>query len=79
VGKSATVRRAGAAGNAGSQAFLEGAWWRIRSTGAPVDEGSVVRVVGVDGLDLLVEPAAPVSDRPDSDEDQLDNRGKDHE
>jgi membrane-bound serine protease (ClpP class) len=79
VGKTATVRRAGAAGNAGSQAFIEGAWWRIRSTGAPVDEGSVVRVVGVDGLDLLVEPAAPVSDRPDSDEDQLDNRGKDHE
>jgi membrane-bound serine protease (ClpP class) len=87
VGQVATVRRAGPASG---QAFLEGAWWNVRSTCPPVDDGSLVRVVGMDGLDLLVEPvdAQPVDAQPDdpradnrsSDNHRPDNRGlQDHE
>ncbi len=37
------------------QVFVEGAWWRVRGEGSPPDDGSVVRIVGVDGLDLVVD------------------------
>jgi membrane-bound serine protease (ClpP class) len=40
------------------QTFVEGAWWNIRSSGRELVEGDEVRVVGVDGLDLVVEPPA---------------------
>jgi membrane protein implicated in regulation of membrane protease activity len=51
------------AGPTVGQAFLEGAWWRVRISGPPVDEGSLVHVIGVDGLDLIVEAVQP---RPDN-------------
>lgn len=53
IGRSVTVDRAD--GSRG-QSWLEGAWWNVRSTGAPLVEGSDARIVAVDGLDLLVEP-----------------------
>lgn len=53
VGREVIVRRAN--GTEG-QAFVEGAWWRVRSDEAPLREDETVRVFDVDGLDLLVEP-----------------------
>ncbi|GAA3509549.1 NfeD family protein [Georgenia daeguensis] len=38
--------------------FTEGAWWSVRSTGPALVRGGAVRVVGLDGLTLLVGPAA---------------------
>lgn len=44
--------------------FVEGAWWNLRSSGPELVEGDEVRVIGVDGLDLVVEPPAhPPTDR----------------
>lgn len=63
IGQVATVRAAGAA----RQVFVGGAWWRVRDEGSPPDDGTVVRIVGVEGLDLVVEPL----DR--------ESRGQDHE
>ncbi|HVM34092.1 MAG TPA: nodulation protein NfeD [Actinomycetota bacterium] len=40
------------------QTFVEGAWWNLRSSGRELVEGDEVRVVGVEGLDLVVEPPA---------------------
>ncbi|MGK5533909.1 NfeD family protein [Streptomyces sp. URMC 129] len=54
VGREAVVRRA--RGGTG-QVLLEGAWWTVRGRDAPVREGRRVRVVGQEGLDLLVEDA----------------------
>jgi len=45
----------GAVGPAGGEVFVHGEYWRARSSG-PLAPGSRVRVVGVDGLVLLVEP-----------------------
>jgi membrane-bound serine protease (ClpP class) len=57
VGRVATVRRRG---EAPTQAFVEGAWWTVRSTGpSPLRDGSTARVVGLEGLDLIVEPDEP--------------------
>lgn len=39
------------------RAFVDGAWWWLRSTGAPLHDGQQVEVVDVDGLTLVVEPA----------------------
>jgi membrane-bound serine protease (ClpP class) len=48
---------------------LDGAWWRARpSNDHPLSPGQPVRVVAVDGLDLIVEPAGPAgsgADPPD--------------
>ena len=38
--------------------LLEGEYWRARSTRGPVARGEKVRIVGVEGLTLLVEPPA---------------------
>ncbi|MCA1782449.1 MAG: nodulation protein NfeD [Dermatophilaceae bacterium] len=38
--------------------FTEGAWWSLRSIGAPLEPGGRARVVGIDGLVLLVDPSA---------------------
>lgn len=38
--------------------FTHGAWWALRSVGPPLEAGQDVRVVGVDGLTLLVDPEA---------------------
>jgi membrane-bound serine protease (ClpP class) len=37
--------------------FVNGALWQATSTGGPLDVGTPVRVVGVDGLHLRVEAA----------------------
>jgi membrane-bound serine protease (ClpP class) len=48
VGREATLKR--------GQVFVEGAWWGVRSTDPPLEEDTRVRVVDVDGLELVVEP-----------------------
>jgi membrane-bound serine protease (ClpP class) len=58
VGREVVVGRAD---DRRGQALVEGTWWRLRSTGAPLAEGEVVRVVAVEGLELVVEPAASSS------------------
>jgi len=55
TGQSVTVRDAD---GADGRTFTEGAWWRLRSTGAPLRAGTRVRIVGVDGLVLVVDPEA---------------------
>ena len=51
--------------------FTEGAWWTIRSTGPPLEEGTEAQVVRVDGLVLVVDPhraaLAPDVTRPPTD------------
>lgn len=50
------VRVAEGSGEVG-RAFVEGAWWSVRSVGPPLATGSSARVVGMDGLVLLVAPS----------------------
>ena len=38
-----------------SQAFIDGAWWTVRSAGPELTDGDIVRVVELDGLDVVVE------------------------
>ena len=52
VGRVVRVRKAD--GRTG-QAFLDGAWWQIRSEYTELTEGRRVAVVGTDGLELIVE------------------------
>ncbi|HEX9775988.1 MAG TPA: nodulation protein NfeD [Actinomycetota bacterium] len=52
IGATAAVRRSGDR----LQVFAEGAWWSIRSD-TRLNEGDTVKVTGVDGLVLVVEPA----------------------
>jgi len=40
---------------------LDGAFWGVRSAGAPLAVGQSVRVRAVDGLELVVEPAGRTS------------------
>jgi len=68
TGRSVPVREA--EGTTG-RSFAEGAWWSIRSVGPPLQVGSTVRVVEIDGLVLVVDPATP-----DGDADQP-GQGKD--
>lgn len=58
-GRVVTVRRRD---DGHAQAFVEGAWWNVRSSGTPPADGDEVLVIDVDGLDLVVEP--PPSDPP---------------
>lgn len=39
------------------RAFLDGAWWRVRSAGRPLHTDERARVVAVDGLTLVVDPS----------------------
>jgi membrane-bound serine protease (ClpP class) len=53
LGRQVTVRTAdGATG----QVLLDGAWWTARSRGAPLQPGQRVRVVDLEGLELIVDP-----------------------
>ncbi|MDQ4144358.1 MAG: nodulation protein NfeD [Actinomycetota bacterium] len=53
IGQQGIVRTSeGASG----QVVVQGVWWNARSKGERLKEGDAVRVVGIDGLDLLVEP-----------------------
>jgi membrane-bound serine protease (ClpP class) len=38
------------------RSYTQGAWWALRSVGPPLTAGRDVRVVGIDGLTLLVDP-----------------------
>ncbi len=53
VGREAVVRRVD--GELG-RVLLEGAWWNTRSPGHELSVGQTVRVVDMQGLDLIVEP-----------------------
>ncbi len=52
IGREAVVRLAeGLSG----EAFVEGAWWRVRSRNGPLAEGQTVTVVATEGLELIVD------------------------
>jgi membrane-bound serine protease (ClpP class) len=53
LGRQVTVRTAD--GPVG-QVHLDGAWWTARSRNAPLAPGQTVRVVDLDGLELIVDP-----------------------
>jgi membrane-bound serine protease (ClpP class) len=65
VGRHAVVRDL--TGDGDGTLHLDGAWWRARATSdGPLVPGQEVRVVGLDGLDLLVEPSGrPPAPDPD--------------
>jgi membrane-bound serine protease (ClpP class) len=44
------------ADGATGQVLLDGAWWTARSRGAALQPGQIVRVVDLDGLELIVDP-----------------------
>jgi membrane-bound serine protease (ClpP class) len=46
------------AGDGSGSMRLDGAWWRARRRDGPLVAGQTVRVVELDGLDLVVEPAS---------------------
>jgi len=61
-----TVRDVGRGPEPGrtGRTFTEGTWWNVRSTGEPLAAGTRARVVGMDGLTLLVEPLPPDEQAP---------------
>jgi membrane-bound serine protease (ClpP class) len=61
VGRAVTVDRVD--GDGVGHAFAAGAWWFVRTAGAPIEPGTTARVVTVDGLVLVVDPSAPGDDR----------------
>jgi membrane-bound serine protease (ClpP class) len=53
IGKTGTVvNTEGANGSV----FLDGAWWSVRSSTRELEPGEQARVVGIEGLELIVEP-----------------------
>ncbi|MDP9389253.1 MAG: nodulation protein NfeD [Actinomycetota bacterium] len=68
VGRQVTVARV--TGAAAGQAFVEGAWWAVRSRDGELHAGQEVRVVDVEGLDLVVEASERAGDE---DRTQQDN------
>ena len=46
----------GTADGTKGQAFVEGSWWSVRSTGPPLTVDEDFLVTAVDGLVLVVEP-----------------------
>ncbi|MEN6372494.1 MAG: nodulation protein NfeD [Armatimonadota bacterium] len=34
--------------------FTEGAWWTAETTGEPINKGDIIRIVGMDGLKMIV-------------------------
>ncbi|MBV7697801.1 nodulation protein NfeD [Streptomyces sp. TRM70350] len=67
LGREAVVRRAG---DGTGQVLLEGAWWTVHGRDTEVAEGQHVRVVGHDGLELIVEPAEPAPGQGTDQEDK---------
>ncbi|MPV89821.1 nodulation protein NfeD [Georgenia ruanii] len=61
-GQTVTVTQVDGADGVTGRAFVEGAWWSVRSTGPPLHPGTTADVVGLDGLVLLIVPAAPAGD-----------------
>jgi membrane-bound serine protease (ClpP class) len=56
LGRTVTVTDVAPDGHKGLT-FVEGAWWQVRSDSRALDEDGAARVVRVDGLTLVVEPA----------------------
>lgn len=55
------------------RSFTQGSWWSLQSsTGAPLRTGTTARVVGVDGLVLLVDPTSDEDDEDGTDEGRAD-------
>lgn len=50
--------RVGQAAGTSGQVLVDGVWWRARTDGEPLREGQRVRVRGIEGLELIVEPEA---------------------
>jgi membrane-bound serine protease (ClpP class) len=46
------------AGDGSGSVRLDGAWWRARPRDGPLAPGQRIRVIELDGLDLVVEPAS---------------------
>lgn len=53
IGKAGTV--VNVEGRSGS-VFLDGAWWSVRSSTGELEPGEQARVIGIEGLGLIVEP-----------------------
>jgi membrane-bound serine protease (ClpP class) len=51
-----------------AQVVVQGVWWGARSTGPQLREGQRVRVVEMDGLELVVEPEEGQQERPEEQE-----------
>lgn len=52
--------RVGSVEGRDAQVYLQGSWWKARAVpGARLQEGQDVRVVEMEGLELVVEPLAP--------------------
>jgi membrane-bound serine protease (ClpP class) len=64
LGSVAVVR---SAGGAAGQAMVEGAWWNVKTRGERLRDGATVRVVDVEGLDLVVEEQEALGSRQDED------------
>jgi membrane-bound serine protease (ClpP class) len=60
VGRTAVVHAVADDGSGSLR--LDGAWWRARPRGGPLVPGQRIRVIGLDGLDLVVEPAGQPAD-----------------
>lgn len=59
TGTGTLIGRAGTVVNAEGQSgsvFLDGAWWSVRSSTGELEPAEQVRVVGIEGLELIVEP-----------------------
>ena len=57
------------AGDGSGSVRLDGAWWRARPRDGPLAPGQRIRVIELDGLDLVVEPAGQPAD-PDASADE---------
>jgi membrane-bound serine protease (ClpP class) len=53
IGRRVTVRTAD---GPGGQVLLDGAWWQARGRATALQPGQTVRVVDLDGLELIVDP-----------------------
>jgi len=59
VGRPAAIQDTDGAGNSG-RVRLDGTWWRARRRdNGPLAPAQSVRIVALDGLDLVVEPCEP--------------------
>lgn len=65
LSREAVVRQDGETG----QVLLDGAWWTVRGRTAPVTKGQRVRVVDVEGLELVVDSAEDRDNGPDTEQE----------
>lgn len=64
TGRVVSVSSVDAAVPVTGRAHAEGAWWGVRSVGPPLAAGGRARVVGMAGLDLVVDPTdVPLEER----------------